>query len=154
METNQQTCALYPMKTIQLNDQVTLHYKGTLANGELFDTSFGGQPLTFNVGQGEVIPGFEKAVVGMGVDESKQFTIPSLEAYGLVDESLIHRVSRTEFPEHINPEEGMRLVSNLEDGNQVPITITKVTADSITIDANHPLAGKDLTFDITIVSIN
>lgn len=142
------------MKTVQLNDQVTLHYKGTLEDGEMFDTSFGGQPLTFDVGGGQVIPGFEKAVLGMEVDQTKQFTIPCDEAYGGVDESLIYSVSREEIPEHINPEEGMRLVSSLEDGNQVPITITKVTAETITIDANHPLAGKDLTFDITIVSIN
>ncbi len=142
------------MKTIAQNDQVTLHYTGTLNTGELFDSSVGKEPLTFEVGGGQVIPGFETAVVGMKVDETKKFTITSDQAYGEMNEELIYKIDRNTIPDTIQPEAGMRLVSNLEDGRQIPVTITDVTPETITLDANHPLAGKDLTFDIKIVGVN
>jgi FKBP-type peptidyl-prolyl cis-trans isomerase 2 len=142
------------MKTIEQNDQVTLHYTGTLSTGEQFDSSVGKEPLTFEVGGGQVIPGFETAVVGMKVDETKKFTITSDQAYGEMNEELIYKIDRNTIPDTIQPEAGMRLVSNLEDGRQIPVTITDVTPETITLDANHPLAGKDLTFDIKIVGVN
>ena len=142
------------MKTVEENDQVALHYTGTLSNGETFDSSEGRDPLSFEVGSGQVIPGFDKAVRGMKVDESKKFTIPSAEAYGEPNEELVYEVPRVSIPAELKPHEGQRLVSNLEDGRQIPVTVTKVAEDTITLDANHPLAGKDLTFDIKIVSID
>ncbi len=142
------------MKIVEENDTVSLHYTGTLTNGDKFDSSEGREPLSFEVGGGQVIPGFDKAVIGMKVDEAKKFTIPSAEAYGEPNEELVYEVPKTSIPEDLKPHEGQRLVSNLEDGRQIPVTITKVTEESITLDANHPLAGQDLTFDIKIVSID
>lgn len=142
------------MKKVDNNDNISLHYKGTLNNGELFDSSEGRDPLSFEVGAGQVIPGFDKAVVGMAVEESKVFTIPADEAYGQVNEELVYEVPKSTIPADLNPTKGQRLVSNLEDGRQIPVTITNVTEETITLDANHPLAGQDLTFDIKIVSIN
>lgn len=142
------------MKVVEENDKVSLHYKGTLSGGEMFDSSEGREPLTFEVGSGQVISGFDKAVRGMQVDQAKTFTIPSDEAYGDVKEELIYEVPKSSIPADLNPHQGQRLVSNLEDGRQIPVTVAQVTDESITLDANHPLAGKDLTFDITIVAIN
>lgn len=142
------------MKKVDNNDNISLHYKGTLYSGELFDSSEGRDPLSFEVGAGQVIPGFDKAVVGMAIEESKVFTIPADEAYGQVNEELVYEVPKASIPEDLNPTKGQRLVSNLEDGRQIPVTITDVTEETITLDANHPLAGQDLTFDIKIVSIN
>ena len=142
------------MKEIAENDTIALHYKGTLNNGELFDSSEGRDPLQFEVGTGQVIPGFDKAVIGMKVEENKVFTIPADEAYGQMNEELIYQVPKNAIPESLNPTPGQRLVSNLEDGRQIPVIVTEVTEESITLDANHPLAGKDLTFDITIVSVD
>lgn len=142
------------MKKVNNNDNISLHYKGTLNNGELFDSSEGRDPLKFEVGAGQVIPGFDKAVVGMEVEESKKFTIPADEAYGQVKEELVYEVPKNAIPADLNPTKGQRLVSNLEDGRQIPVTVAKVTEETITLDANHPLAGQDLTFDIKIVSIN
>lgn len=142
------------MKEIANNDTVTIHYTGTLSNGEQFDSSEGREPLKFEVGQGHVIPGFEKAVLGMKVDESKKFTIPADEAYGQLDEELVYEIPKSAIPAGINPHKGQRLVSNLSDGRQIPVTVVEVTGETITLDANHPLAGQDLTFEIKIVSVN
>jgi len=141
------------MKVVDKNDNVSIHYKGTLSDGQLFDSSEGKDPLTFEVGSGQVIPGFDKAVVGMKVYESKVFTIPSTEAYGEVKDDLLYEIPVSSIPAELNPHEGQRLVSNLEDGRQIPVTVKSVKEDIITLDANHPLAGKDLTFDIKIVEI-
>jgi peptidylprolyl isomerase len=142
------------MKVVEEKNNVSLHYTGTLNNGETFDSSEGRDPLTFEVGSGQVIPGFDKAVRGMKVEESKKFTIPSDEAYGEAKEELVYDVPRATIPADLNPQEGQRLVSNLEDGRQIPVIVTKVTDETITLDANHPLAGQDLTFDIKIVAID
>jgi peptidylprolyl isomerase len=141
------------MKVVDKNDNVSIHYKGTLSDGQLFDSSEGKDPLTFEVGSGQVISGFDKAVVGMKVDESKVFTIPSTEAYGEVKDDLLYEIPVSSIPAELNPHEGQRLVSNLEDGRQIPVTVKSVKEDIITLDANHPLAGKNLTFDIKIVEI-
>jgi FKBP-type peptidyl-prolyl cis-trans isomerase 2 len=142
------------MKKVDNSDSVALHYKGTLTNGELFDSSEGRDPLKFEVGTGQVIPGFDKAVLGMEVEESKVFTIPAAEAYGDVKKELIYEIPKNSIPADLNPAKGQRLVSKLEDGREIPVTIMDVTEENIMLDANHPLAGQDLTFDIKIVAID
>ena len=141
------------MKKIENDDTISLHYTGTLNNGETFDSSEGREPLQFKVGSGQVIPGFDKAVVGMSVEENKKFTIPADDAYGQKSDDLVYEVPKASIPAELNPQEGQRLVSNLQDGRQIPVTVTEVKEETITLDANHPLAGQDLTFDIKIVSI-
>ena len=141
------------MTEIKNNDTVSLHYTGTLNNGEQFDSSEGRDPLTFEVGAGQVIPGFDKAVLGMKEEESKKFTIPAEEAYGEENAELIYEVPKSSIPEELKPHEGQRLVSNLNDGRQIPVTVKAIKEDTITLDANHPLAGQDLTFDIKIVEV-
>lgn len=142
------------MSAIKTTDVISLHYTGTLSTGEQFDSSEGRAPLEFEVGSGQVIPGFDAAVMGMKVGESKKVTIAAAEAYGDVMEDMIYSVPKDAIPADLNPHVGLKLVSTLENGHQIPVTITEVTNESITIDANHELAGQDLTFDITIVSIN
>ena len=142
------------MSTIKENDQVTIHYTGTLNTGEPFDSSIGKEPLTFEVGGGQVIPGFEKAVLGMKPEERKTFKIAPEDAYGDVSEELVYDIPRETVPAELKPEKGMRLVSSLEDGREIPVTILEVDEKNIKLDANHPLAGEELTFDIQIVGIN
>lgn len=142
------------MSAIKTTDVISLHYTGTLSTGEQFDSSEGRAPLEFEVGSGQVIPGFDAAVMGMKVGESKKVKIAAAEAYGEVMEDMIYSVPKDAIPADLNPHVGLKLVSTLENGHQIPVTITEVTDESITIDANHELAGQDLTFDITIVSIN
>jgi FKBP-type peptidyl-prolyl cis-trans isomerase 2 len=140
--------------TAKANDKVKVHYKGTLSNGEVFDSSEGRDPLEFTLGTGQVIPGFDKGIEGMTVEESKTLNIPCAEAYGEVVKELIQEVPKNQLPQEINPEVGMQLMSSTPDGQQIPLTVTEVKEESIVVDANHPLAGKDLTFEITLVSIN
>ncbi|GAB4375799.1 MAG: peptidylprolyl isomerase [Salibacteraceae bacterium] len=141
------------MSEVKKGDNVTLHYTGTLKNGEQFDSSEGREPLSFEAGSGQVIEGFDEAVIGMKADEKKTVTIPADKAYGQVREELVYEVPRSSIPPNIKPEKGMRLVSNLSDGRQIPVTVKEVTDEHVILDANHPLAGEDLTFEIKIVSI-
>ena len=129
-------------------DVVKVHYTGTLADGTQFDSSVGRDPLEFTVGAGQMIPGFDRAVVGMKVGEKKTITIPAADAYGEYDPEMVKDVPRSDLPDSIDPEVGMQLRA----GNSL-VTITAVTDDSVTIDFNHQLAGKDLTFEIELVSI-
>ena len=140
--------------TAKANDKVKVHYKGTLNTGEVFDSSEGREPLEFTLGSGQVIPGFDNGVMGMQVDESKTINIPAAEAYGEPKAELIHQVAKTQLPPEIKPEVGLRLSSQAPDGSQIPLVVTEVTEDSITVDANHPLAGQDLNFELTLVGIN
>jgi FKBP-type peptidyl-prolyl cis-trans isomerase 2 len=141
------------MSQVKENDTVVVHYTGKLTNGEVFDSSEGREPLEFQMGSGQLIPGFERAVMGMKVEESKTFDIPSAEAYGDLREDLYYEVPRENFPEHINPEPGMRLSMGTGDGREIPVTITNVGQEVVNLDANHPLAGKDLTFEVRVVEI-
>ncbi len=142
-------------------DRVKVHYTGKLEGGEIFDSSLcmdeecgcDTVPLEFTVGAGEVIPGFEKAVVGMSEGDTKTFTIPVDEAYGERNEELVVTVERGHVPQDMNPEVGMRLEVTQEDGSEFPVIITAVSDTHVTLDANHPLAGRDLTFDIELVEI-
>ena len=136
------------------NDKVRVHYKGTLSNGEVFDSSEGREPLEFTLGEGQIIPGFEKGVLGMQVEESKTINIPAAEAYGEPKEELKQEVDNAQLPSEIKPEVGLRLVSRAPDGREIPLVITEVKENSIIVDSNHPLAGKDLTFEVTLLSIN
>jgi peptidylprolyl isomerase len=135
-------------------DTVQVNYTGKLADGTVFDSSVGGQPLQFTLGSGQVIPGFDKAVTGMRVGEKKTVTILAADAYGQRRDNLIAEVSRSQLPSDMTPQVGMELQSTAKDGSTMVVTITKVTDNtSVTIDANHPLAGKDLTFELELVKI-
>ena len=130
-------------------DNVQVHYTGTLTDGTQFDSSVGREPLQFTVGAGQMIAGFDRAVVGMKVGDKKTVTIPAAEAYGERNEDLLVEYDREELPADIVPEVGMKLNAA---GRMV--TITEVTETTFTIDSNHELAGKDLIFEIEMVAIN
>ena len=140
--------------TAKANDKVKVHYKGTLSNGEVFDSSEGRDPLEFTLGTGQVITGFDKGIEGMKMEESKTLNIPADEAYGEIRKELIQEVPKSHIPEEIKPEFGLQLMSNAPDGQQIPLVVTEVKDETIVVDANHPLAGKDLVFEITLVGIN
>ena len=137
----------------KIGDTVKVHYTGRLQDGTVFDTSVGSEPLEFTLGQGQIIPGFEQAVIGMQVGESKTVTISVDQAYGPRRDDMILEVSRDELPDDLEPTVGMQLQMNQGDGGIMIVTITEVSETTIKIDANHPLAGQDLTFDIELVDI-
>ncbi len=144
------------MIMVKQNDKVKVHYKGTLTDGTIFDSSLDREPLEFTLGQGMLIPGFEDAVVGMQVNETKQCFIPCAEAYGDVNPEMIQEVEKSQLPEDLQSQvqAGMQLASKMPDGSEFPVMVSSVTDTHITVDANHPLAGKDLNFEITLVEIN
>lgn len=135
------------------NDKVKVHYTGKLTSGEVFDSSQGRSPLEFTVGGGQMIKGFDAAVNGMELNEVKTVTIPSNEAYGEKNEALIQDVPRNQLPADMQPEVGQKLVATNDLGHQTQVAVTAVSDSSITIDANHELAGKDLVFEIELVEI-
>lgn len=135
------------------NDKVKVHYTGKLTTGEVFDSSEGREPLEFTVGGGQMIKGFDEAVNGMELNEKKTVTIPTAEAYGEHRDELIQEVPKNQLPEDMNPEVGQKLVATNDLGHQTYVSVTNVTEESITVDANHELAGKDLVFDIQLVEI-
>ncbi len=137
---------------IKNGDTVQVHYTGTLDDGTVFDSSVERDPLEFTLGKGMLIAGFEAAVMGKDVGDKVTVNIPPAEAYGESDEELIFSVPLSEVPEHITPEVGMQLHLSNEDGD-MNMTICQVNEDSISLDANHPLAGKTLTFEIEVISV-
>jgi FKBP-type peptidyl-prolyl cis-trans isomerase 2 len=140
---------------IKDKDKVTLDYEGKLETGEIFDTSKHEEhshPLTFVVGEGQVIPGFEKAVLGMNVDEEKEFEIAPEDAYGMPDERLFQEVPRNVLPSEPQPEVGMTLIMQTQQGN-IPVMISEVKEDSVILNLNHPLAGKKLIFKIKVLKV-
>lgn len=141
------------MSIVKDNSKVKAHYTGTLSDGQIFDSSEGREPLEFTMGMGMLIPGFENAVLGMSINESKQFTIPSEEAYGEVREDMFYQIPNAHIPPEIKPEIGMQLTFDSPEEGQVLLVVSDIQPEFITVDANHPLAGKDLTFNITIVEI-
>jgi peptidylprolyl isomerase len=141
------------MSQAKSGDTVKIHYTGTLDDGTQFDSSQGRDPLEFEVGSGQVIPGFDKAVEGMTVGDSKSVRIEADEAYGPRHEQLIQQVERSVLPDDLNPETGMALQSSSPDGQVTQFMVTEVTDETITVDANHPLAGHALSFDIELVDI-
>jgi peptidylprolyl isomerase len=132
----------------QKGDTVQVHYTGRLADGQAFDSSEDGEPLEFEVGAGTVIKGFDEGVEGMNVGDKKQIEIETNEAYGERIEGLVQTITRDGFNLDTEPQVGMNLVMQLPDGNQIPVAVTEVTENSITLDANHPLAGEKLIFDV------
>ena len=141
------------MSVIENGSAVKVHYTGTLSTGEVFDSSEGRDPLEFTMGQGMLIPGFEKAIMGLKVGDSTTANIPANEAYGEKNDEMIVTVAKAQLPEGMEPEVGMQLQLNQPNGQPIPCVIAGVEGDQVTIDANHPLAGKDLTFEIEVVEI-
>ncbi len=133
-------------------DTVKVHYVGTLEDGTVFVTSRNRGPLQFTIGKGNVIP-FERAVVGMNPGESKTIHVPLDRAYGPHRKELVMVVDRKQFPADLNPRVGQRLQLHQADGRTIGVTVTDVSGASVSLDANHPLAGKDLTFVIQLVDI-
>ncbi len=133
----------------QNGDTVQVHYTGRLDNGDVFDSSDGGEPLEFQVGAGQVIPGFDEGVRGMTVGAKKTVEIEADDAYGPRAEQLINTIPRAGINlGDAKPEVGLSLIMHIADGQEIPVTITAVTATHVTLDANHPLAGQKLIFEI------
>ena len=141
------------MPQAQHGDLVKVHYTGRLADGTTFDTSLQREPLEFTVGEGDLIPGFEQAVLGMAPGESRTTTIPSDQAYGPHHPERVMDVERHHLPPDLQPALGQRLHMTRQDGSTLTVVVTAVTEAQVTLDANHPLAGQDLIFDITLVEI-
>ena len=134
-------------------DTVKIHYTGKLDDGTVFDSSANREPLEFTINEGQVIPGFEQAVVGMSPGESKTEKIPMDRAYGPHREEMVLEVGREQIPPDLQPEVGQQLQIQQPNGQPVAVFVTDVTDAKVTLDANHPLAGEDLTFDIHLVEI-
>ena len=134
-------------------DTVKVHYTGKLEDGTVFDTSINRDPLQFTIGENQVIPGFEQAVVGMNPGESKTTKVPADKAYGPHHKEMVIVVDRNQFPANLEPKVGQQLQIRQADGRAIVVTVTDVSESSVTLDANHPLAGKDLTFDIQLIEI-
>jgi len=141
------------MKASQKDDIVKVHYTGKLDNGQVFDTSSNREPLEFKIGEGKLIPGFENGVIGMNLNDSKTVKIPFAEAYGEKKPELMIEVDRKQLPEELKPEVGMELVSKSQEGQEQIVKIAEVKDETVVVDANHPLAGENLTFEIELVEI-
>ncbi len=141
------------MPAASTGDTVRVHYTGRLQDDTVFDTSEERGPLEFTIGGGDLIPGFESAVVGMNAGEEKTVTIPADEAYGERREDLLIDVERERMSGEFEPEEGQRLQLQQQDGQPFAATVTEVTDEKVKLDANHPLAGQDLVFEIKLVEI-
>jgi peptidylprolyl isomerase len=137
--------------TAKDGDRVRVHYTGRLEDGQVFDSSRGGEPLEFTVGAGEVIPGFDEAVRGMAVGETKTVEIETEDAYGPRRDGLVATIERERAQFPVEPQVGMSLALPLQDGNQIEVVVTEVTPEHVTIDGNHPLAGEKLIFDLELV---
>jgi peptidylprolyl isomerase len=142
------------MKKVKNGDYVKVHYTGKFENGEVFDTSSGCSPLEVHIGGSDVIPGFEDALLGMGTSEKKTFTVDATEAYGPRDENLQKSFPRSDFPDGFEAQVGQVIILQSPEEEQFPATIAGVEGDQVLLDLNHPLAGKNLTFDIEVLEIN
>lgn len=141
------------MEKVKNNDKVKVHYTGKFKDGEVFDSSREGDPLEFQMGQGKLIPGFEQAVLGMQPGESKTAEIAAADAYGKYQDDMVWEVPKSTLPDKFEPEVGKQLEGIQKDGSRLRMIIKDVSDDKVTLDANHPLAGKDLVFDIELVEI-
>lgn len=141
------------MAQAKQGDTVQIHYTGRLDDGSVFDSSEGRDPLEFKLGEGEVISGFESAVEGMAAGERKTMRIESDEAYGPHQEELVLAVPREQFPDSVEPESGQKLRMQTADGQSFVVQVVGVEPEVVRVDANHPLAGQDLTFDIELVAL-
>jgi peptidylprolyl isomerase len=142
------------MRQAKHGDTVRVHYRGELQDGSVFDASFDREPLQFTIGGGEVIPGFEEAVVGMKPGDSKTTELPAEKAFGSYREDMVVVVAKSQFAHpHLEPTVGERVPILQPGGSSIDVTVTEVTESEVTVDANHPLAGEDLTLDIELVDI-
>lgn len=135
-------------------DAVSVHYTGRLEDGSVFDSSVSRSPLSFTLGDGNMIKGFDAAVYGMVIGDKKTVTIPAVEAYGERRQDMMIDIPLDQVPEHIQPEIGLQLTLQGQGGQPLPVTVVEVTEEKIVLDANHELAGRDLIFDIELVGIN
>jgi len=141
------------MQQVKEGDTVKVHYHGRLTDGTTFDSSSGREPLEFQVGSGQVIKGFDDGVSGMEVGEKKTIQIPVDDAYGQKEENMVVEFPKNNFPPELAPEIGMSLNMTNGSGQVIPVTIVEIKEESVILDANHPLAGEDLIFDIELVEI-
>lgn len=141
------------MTAAKRGDNVKVHYTGRLTDGSIFDSSAGSDPLSFTLGSGQVIEGFDEAVAGMAVGDKKTVFIPVAKAYGERNDELVITAPLAQVPPDLNPELGMRLEMGSPDGQLLRVVVTELTDTDITLDANPPLAGQDLTFDLELVEI-
>ena len=141
------------MKQVKSGDKVKVHYHGKLTNGETFDSSAGREPLEFEIGAGSVIKGFDEGVSGMKVGEKRTINIPVDEAYGQRSEDMLIEFPKDRFPKDMEIKEGMQLMMSNGTGQNIPVIVVEVKDDAVILDANHPLAGEDLIFDIELVEI-
>lgn len=142
------------MAQAQQGDTVRVHYTGQFDDGTVFDSSVDREPLEFTIGAGQVITGFEQAVVGMAPGETKREKIPSANGYGDRHEEMVLEVDRRQLPPGMNPEVGQELQLMQPNGDPIPVVVTDISDTTVTLDANHPLAGQDLVFDIELVEIS
>lgn len=142
------------MSKVKAGDTVQVHYHGKLTDGTTFDSSDGRAPLQFIVGNGQVIKGFDDALIDMEIGEKKTVNIPVADAYGEANQDMIMEFPKTDFPADVKPEVGQQLHLSDNTGNHFPVVVTEVKEESVVLDANHPLAGKDLIFDIELVEVN
>lgn len=141
------------MKEAKKGDKVKVHYHGKLSTGETFDSSEGREPLEFEIGSGMVIKGFDDGVTGMKIGDRKTINIPVEEAYGPKVQEMIIDMPKTQFPQDMELEVGMPLVMSDNSGQQFQVVIVEIKEDTVTLDANHPLAGKELVFDLEMIEI-
>jgi FKBP-type peptidyl-prolyl cis-trans isomerase 2 len=141
------------MQVVKKGDTIKIHYHGTLNDGSIFDSSKQREPLEFEVGSGMVIPGFDDGVMNMKVGDIKTINIPFAEAYGPVQPEMIIDFPRNQFPEDMQPEPGMQLQMSDRSGQNFPVVVVSATDEIVKLDANHPLAGKDLTFKLELMEI-
>ncbi len=141
------------MSEAKHGDTVKVHYTGKLENGTVFDTSINRHPLQFTIGEGQVIPGFEQAVVGMRPGQSKTVQVPTDKAYGPHREGMVMTVDQGQFPESLEPEVGQTLEITRSDGLRAVVTVVDVSETRVTLDVNHPLAGKELILDVQLIEI-
>ena len=141
------------MAQAKYGDTVKVYYTGKLEDGTVFDSNFDRNPLEFTLGEGQIIPGFEKAVVGMHPGESKTVKVSSDQAFGPHQKELILTVDREQIPPDLKPKVGQQLQVSRADGRTIRVEVIEVSESSVTFDANHPLAGKDLIFDIQLLEI-
>jgi peptidylprolyl isomerase len=137
-----------------MGDQVMVHFTGTLEDGTVFDSSQGSDPLTFKIGDEDLIPGFEQAVIGMSPGDTKKQSVPCDQAYGPYLAEMVLEVDRTQMPEDLDPQVGEQFNIEQEDGSVFPVVVLDVAGETVKLDANHPLAGKNLTFEIQLVAID
>jgi peptidylprolyl isomerase len=141
------------MNTAKNGDNVKVHYRGTLTTGEQFDSSEGREPLSFKVGAGQMIKGFDEAIPGMAVGEKKTINISPENAYGEKSQEAIVEFPKSNIPEDLKLEPGMKLQLQNENGDPIPVVVSEIKDDVVVLDANHELAGKELVFDIELVEI-